>query len=124
MQAPDWLYRFVYRHGVRLARLWWWLRRPRTSGAHLLMWHEGCVLLLRTSYRSGWTTPGGAIKRGETPVDAALREEPALTIDNREIVEARFVPLAETQSFALAAPFREYLNRKVMTTRNVSTHRE
>jgi len=122
------------------------------------MWHEGCVLLLRTSYRSGWTTPGGAIKRGETPVNAALREafeeiglrlraddlrpagvvdhqsdyrrdqvhlfevylreEPALTIDNREIVEARFVPLAETQSFALAAPFREYLERKAMKERS------
>ena len=74
MDLPDGFYRFAYRHGIKLARVWWWLRRPRTSGAHLFMWHQGRVLLLRTSYRSGWTTPGGAIKQGESPVDAAIRE--------------------------------------------------
>ncbi len=160
MQAPDSLYRFAYRHGIRLARLWWWLRRPRTSGAHVLMWHEGTVLLLRTSYRTGWTTPGGAVKRGENPVDAAireaseeigvrlgsgdlhlagvvehspdhrrdrlylfevqLRERPTITIDNREIVEARFVPLDDTQSFPLAVPFRDYFGRKAAAARGAT----
>ncbi len=160
MQLPDWLYRFAYRHGIRVARVWWWLRRPHTSGAHLFMWYQGRVLLLRTSYRSGWTTPGGAIKRGESPVDAAIREAseeiglqltaadlhpagvvehspdyrrdrlhlfevqlqswPEVRIDNREIIEARFVPLADAQSFALAAPFRDYLCRKVLEVRGAT----
>ncbi len=152
MRIPDWFYRFAYRHGIRAARVWWWIRRPRTSGAHLFLWHQGRILLLRTSYRAGWTTPGGAIKRGETPIEAAIREAreeiglqlaaadlqpvgvvehlpdfrrdrlhlfevhlrtpPAIRIDNREIVEARFVPRADAPSFAMAGPFRDYMGRK------------
>ncbi len=152
MRLPDWLFRFAYRHGIKLARVWWRLRRPRSSGAHLFMWHQGRVLLLRTSYRTGGTTPGGAIKRGESPINAAIREAreeiglvltaaelrladivehspdhrrdrvflfevqlerwPDIRIDNREIVEARFVTLTDALSFAMARPFRDYLARK------------
>jgi 8-oxo-dGTP diphosphatase len=35
---------------------------------------EGAVLLVRLSYRNSWGLPGGLLKRGETPQDAALRE--------------------------------------------------
>jgi 8-oxo-dGTP pyrophosphatase MutT (NUDIX family) len=98
--------------------------------------------------------PGGGIKRGESPVDAAIREaseeigleltpaalrpvgivehspdyprdegyffevqlesRPGIRIDNREIVEARFVTLADAPSFAMAQPFRDYLTRKAI----------
>ena len=35
---------------------------------------DGAVLLVRLSYRNSWGVPGGLLKRGETPADAARRE--------------------------------------------------
>jgi len=35
---------------------------------------DGALLLVRQSYRKGWAVPGGLLKRGETPEDAARRE--------------------------------------------------
>jgi hypothetical protein len=32
------------------------------------------LLLVRSSYRSGWHWPGGGVRRGETPKEAARRE--------------------------------------------------
>ncbi len=32
------------------------------------------ILLIRNSYRQGWTLPGGGIKRNESPRGAAIRE--------------------------------------------------
>ncbi|MCA1693000.1 MAG: NUDIX hydrolase [Acidimicrobiales bacterium] len=36
--------------------------------------HDGALLLVRNSYRKRWGFPGGFLKRGETPFDAARRE--------------------------------------------------
>lgn len=35
---------------------------------------DGALLLVRNSYRAGWGFPGGLLKRGEAPPDAARRE--------------------------------------------------
>jgi 8-oxo-dGTP diphosphatase len=35
---------------------------------------DGAILLCRLSYRNSWGLPGGLLKRGETPADAARRE--------------------------------------------------
>ena len=35
---------------------------------------DGAVLLVRLSYRNSWGLPGGLLKRGESPEQAALRE--------------------------------------------------
>ena len=35
---------------------------------------DGMVLLVRLSYRNSWGLPGGLLKRGESPQDAARRE--------------------------------------------------
>jgi 8-oxo-dGTP diphosphatase len=35
---------------------------------------DGALLLVRNSYRKGWGFPGGLLKRGERPLDAARRE--------------------------------------------------
>lgn len=63
---------------------------------------DGALLLVRQSYRNSWGVPGGLLKRGETPADAALREvreevdmpvvlvgEPAVVVD----AEARRVDI-------------------------------
>ena len=55
---------------------------------------DGAVLLVRQTYRKAWGIPGGLLKRGESPEDAALREvaeevglaielvgEPAVVVD-------------------------------------------
>ena len=45
---------------------------------------DGHVLLVRLSYRNSWGVPGGLLKRGETPAEAArreVREEVSLEIE-------------------------------------------
>jgi ADP-ribose pyrophosphatase YjhB (NUDIX family) len=45
---------------------------------------DGAVLLVRLSYRNSWGVPGGLLKRGESPEDAARREvaeEVGLAVD-------------------------------------------
>lgn len=58
----------------RLYRLYWWLIRPMMVGVRLLLVQDGQLLLVRHSYQNQWFFPGGAVKRGETLVDAAIRE--------------------------------------------------
>ncbi len=43
-------------------------------GVYVAVWANRHVLVIRNSYRSGYTLPGGGIKKNETPVDAAVRE--------------------------------------------------
>jgi len=63
-------YRWVY----LLLRLWWFVRKPHTHGAGVALWHEGKVLMVRTSYRPCYSLPGGFVRRGEPPEQAARRE--------------------------------------------------
>jgi 8-oxo-dGTP diphosphatase len=70
----DWIARLAYRAAYLLARAWWFLRRPETRGSVVALWHDGRVLLVRTSYRRQYTLPGGFMKRGEDARDAAARE--------------------------------------------------
>jgi 8-oxo-dGTP pyrophosphatase MutT (NUDIX family) len=58
-----------------LLRAGWFVRRPRTFGAHALaLTPEGKVILVRLRYASGWRLPGGGRQPTEPPLDAALRE--------------------------------------------------
>lgn len=56
-------------------RFWWRLKRPMTLGVRGLACDEaGRVLLVRHTYRSGWHLPGGGVERGETALEAVVRE--------------------------------------------------
>jgi 8-oxo-dGTP diphosphatase len=72
--AVDAAWRLVIRAGYRILRLWWFLRRPTHRGALVALWHDGEILLVRTSYRRRWSLPGGGIASGESACEAALRE--------------------------------------------------
>ena len=141
--------RFALRCTYRLLRVWWSFRRPRGSGAAVAVWHGGKLLLVRHSYRSGFSLPGGGVGRRETPVAAATRElreetgvivepsrlspvsggarsavcgrytphvfeyradrQPEIRIDNREIIEARFVDPGEAEDLRLDYRLRRYM---------------
>jgi ADP-ribose pyrophosphatase YjhB (NUDIX family) len=67
-------FRFAYRLVYRVLWLWWFLRRPAHCAAAVAVWHEGHVLMLRTSYRAVLEFPGGQLTAGETARDGARRE--------------------------------------------------
>lgn len=56
--------------------LWcsWFLFRPASYGACVLVWHDGKLLMIRNSYKFEYTVPGGHVGRGEEPRIAAARE--------------------------------------------------
>ncbi len=80
------------RRGYRLAylglRAWWFVRRPATHGVGVGLWHNGKVLLIRTSYRNCYSLPGGFVRQGEPSEQAArreLREEVGVDLSGREL---------------------------------------
>ncbi|GAA0577194.1 hypothetical protein GCM10009416_14750 [Craurococcus roseus] len=88
----DLLWRLAYRVGFRAARLWWRLRRPAHDGAVVAVWCGGRVLVVQQSYRASPSWPGGGIRRGEDPREAArreLREELGLEVAPDDLVLAR-----------------------------------
>ncbi|HVL78404.1 MAG TPA: NUDIX domain-containing protein [Sphingomicrobium sp.] len=53
----------------------WFVRRPKTYGAHAVaLTPEDRLILVRLRYSPGWRLPGGGRKADEDPRDAALRE--------------------------------------------------
>ena len=88
----DRFWRTAYRVAFRAARLWWRLRRPAHDGAVAAVWLRGRVLNVRQSYRSNSCWPGGGIRGGEEPREAArreLREELGLEVSPGDLVFAR-----------------------------------
>ncbi len=63
-----------YRVAHALLRSYWFVRRPRTSGALAAIWHQGGVLLIKSTYRRQYSLPGGYVRPGEDPRRAASRE--------------------------------------------------
>ncbi len=69
----------IRRVGYRVAYVglvvYWFLRRPVVRGVKCVITDNGRVLLVRHTYGPrGWDLPGGSMKRGEAPVNAARRE--------------------------------------------------
>ena len=58
-----------------LLKLNWFVRRPRTFGAHAIaLTPERKVILVKLRYAPGWRLPGGGRAQNEHPRDAILRE--------------------------------------------------
>ncbi len=55
-------------------RAYWFVVRPETQGVYVAVWVRGDLLVIRNSYRSRLSLPGGAVGRGECEADAAARE--------------------------------------------------
>src|SRR5207302_8078256 len=70
----DAAWRTAYRVGFPLARIWWRLRHQQHEGALVAVYVGQTLLLVRSSYRIEWNFPGGTVRQGETPEEAARRE--------------------------------------------------
>jgi 8-oxo-dGTP pyrophosphatase MutT (NUDIX family) len=86
MRLPVPVQRLGYRVAYAVLRAYWFVRRPKLSGVKCVLTDGDEVLLVRHTYGPrGWELPGGAIKRGESPVSAARREmneELGISIDD------------------------------------------
>jgi 8-oxo-dGTP pyrophosphatase MutT (NUDIX family) len=73
---PPQLHRFALRTAHALRKRWWRWTGARLVGCSVVaMDARGHVMLVRHSYGSDkWTFPSGAVRRGEDPLTAALRE--------------------------------------------------
>ena len=82
--AIDRLYQSAYALLYPLAYAWDRHVGKPGPGAGVALWHDGELLVVRHSYRYGWSLPGGRLRRGETPRQAAvreLREEVGIVVD-------------------------------------------
>jgi 8-oxo-dGTP diphosphatase len=91
-RAPiDAAWRMAFRLGFPLARIWWRLWGARNEGALVAVYVDRALLLLWSSYRAEWSFPGGSLRRGETPEEAARRE----LAEEIGLVAHRLVPAGE-----------------------------
>jgi 8-oxo-dGTP pyrophosphatase MutT (NUDIX family) len=75
MRVTDLLLRPTLTALHHLLKLNWFVRRPRTFGAHALaLTPERKIVLVKLRYASGWRLPGGGRKRDEDGRAAVLRE--------------------------------------------------
>jgi ADP-ribose pyrophosphatase YjhB (NUDIX family) len=59
----------------QLLKASWFVRRPRTFGAHALaLTADRKLILVKLRYAPGWRVPGGGRRSGERAEDAVLRE--------------------------------------------------
>lgn len=68
--------RAAYRVAYYGLGVWWFVRRPHTQGVKIVVVRGDEALFIRHTYgnRRVWEFPGGGIRRGEEPRDAAVRE--------------------------------------------------
>lgn len=65
-------YRFI---AYPLLQIYWFIFRPKTFGVKVIIKYKNQILFVKNTYRNSfWTLPGGGVKGGESPQQAALRE--------------------------------------------------
>lgn len=88
----DPLARTAFRGAYTLARVYWFALRPETFGVCVALWHGRRVLLIQNSYKRAFALPGGGRHRGESWLEAGVREL-------REEVGVRAPPESLRQAF-------------------------
>ena len=69
------LKRFLYRVAFPIAMVAWFIFRWKRKGVKCVVLKDGKILMIQNTYGyKTWTFPGGGIKKGETPEEAAKRE--------------------------------------------------
>jgi 8-oxo-dGTP diphosphatase len=74
MSVIDSLWRTGLRAAYRVMLAWWFVRRPKKHGSHVAVWHGERLLVIQNSYRKLLSLPAGGPRRGESFLDAAVRE--------------------------------------------------
>ena len=74
LHSMDLLWRIALRLAYRAALCYWFMFRPETKGVYVAVWCRDQILLIRNSYKPKQTFPAGGVKRGESDIDAAVRE--------------------------------------------------
>ncbi len=71
----DRILRVAFTAAHKLLKLGWFVRRPKTFGAHAVaLTPEGRLILVKLRYARGWQFAGGGRHASEPATDAALRE--------------------------------------------------
>ncbi|MCB0187530.1 MAG: NUDIX domain-containing protein [Caldilineaceae bacterium] len=97
----NWLLKSAY----RLYQLSWRITRPTVVGVRTLLLQDNQLLLVRHTYQHHWYFPGGAVKRGESLVDAARREaleEAGVTITGDLVLLGMYWSMAEGKNDHIA----------------------
>lgn len=84
----DLFFQMAYFTAYRIVRIYWGIRKPKTYGALITIWHKGKILLVKNSYLNYFSLPGGYIRQGEKAVTAAvreLREEVGINVREEEL---------------------------------------
>jgi ADP-ribose pyrophosphatase YjhB (NUDIX family) len=68
------LYRSFYRLAYVMCLVFGFVFRPRVRAVCVAAWCDDALLTIRQSYARKFTLPGGLMRRGEVPRDAAIRE--------------------------------------------------
>ena len=67
--------RIAFTAAHHLLKAAWFVRRPKTYGAHAIaLTGSRKIVLVRLRYARGWRLPGGGRSVSEPPIEAALRE--------------------------------------------------
>jgi 8-oxo-dGTP diphosphatase len=70
----DRFYQIFYNCAFLVMKFYWAIFRPYTHGVMVAIWHKESILLVRNSYLRYYSLPGGYVHRGETSLQAAVRE--------------------------------------------------
>jgi len=106
----------VYKKIYPLARLYWFLVRPKTRGVKCLVKYKDKFLLVKLNYaHRRWTIPGGGVSRNESYFDAAVREIKEETgLDAKELVLiGKYNHVIEYKKDRVEVYFAEVLNDKL-----------
>ncbi len=91
----------------------WFITRPKMFGSCVLVIHDNEVLLVTTTYWPGHGLPGGGIKKGETPLDAAFREtREEVGVELKDVKPLSPFVLYEDYKVDTIHPFYAYVDSK------------